>query len=398
MHVDLLGASSVEDHGRFRYTQYVGGLPNIREMAFDDSFGTLVANRGIELVFATHDSVHEHLAARASRMGFFLVNGDPRTAAIARKKSLTYELFADCGWTPKIYDSVDKVVDWPVIVKPDEGQGGQGIAIAHGPDEAGRAAKMVAEPIFVEFLPGDEITVDCFSNRKHELIWIGPRSRERVKAGITMRSVLQPLTPDIHAIASEINNRLTLRGPWFFQLKRDRNHNWKLLEISCRVGGAMVAQRARGINLPLMAVHDYLDRSITPLPIPHVRLIERNIATRAELDFVYDSIYIDLDDTLIINGFANPIVLAFLYQSVSDGKLVKLITRHASDVAQSLKQARISLDLFDEIIHLRADEPKADYVSARAIFIDNHFPERLAVARKWEIPTFDVDALEFFIR
>src|SRR5204863_4782695 len=134
--------------------------------------------------------------------------------------------------------------------------------------------RSIAEPLLVEYLPGDEITVDCFSDRNRNLIWIGARTRERVKAGITMRSTFLKLTPDIDAIARKLNDGLTLRGPWFFQLRADRNHEWKLLETSCRVAGAMAAQRAKGINLPLMAVQDYLGRSLISLPIPEINLIE----------------------------------------------------------------------------------------------------------------------------
>jgi hypothetical protein len=398
VHVDLYGASSVEDHGRFRFEQYVGGLPNIGDPAFDGPFADLIRTLKIDMVFATHDSVQEYLATRASQMKFYLVNGDPKTAAIARRKSATYGLFSDCGWVPQVFESIEEVKEWPIIIKPNLGQGGQGVALVRGPSEAANVLSTIAEPILVEYLPGDEITIDCFSDLHQELIWVGPRTRERIRGGITMRSTLLDLTSEIATIAETINERLRLRGPWFFQLRADRCHKWKLLEVSCRVAGAMAAQRARGINLPLMAVQDYLGRRLIALPNPQIKLIERNIATRAELEFHYHTVFVDLDDTLIIDGFASPLVLAFLYQSVRDGKQIKLITRHALDVAQALRRARIADDLFDEIIHLGADAAKSDYVTQEAILIDNHFPERLAVARARAIPVFDVDALEFFVR
>jgi hypothetical protein len=398
LHVDLVGASSVEDHGSFRFESYVGGLRNIRDEGFDEEFGALISRLGIEVVFATHDTVLDYLAPRAATLGFFLVNGDPETTAIARRKSATYALFQDCPWLPHVFEGIADVKTWPIIVKPDMGQGGQGVALVHSASEAVAAATATAEPILVEYLPGDELTVDCFSARDRTLVWIGPRTRERVKAGITMRSRLQELTPAIEKIAATINERLKLRGPWFFQLKRDQWREWKLMEVCCRIGGAMVAQRARGINLPLMAIHDFLDRTVTPLPITQVKLIDRCIATRAKLEFDYDTVLIDLDDTLITNDFANPVVVAFIYQSIRDGKRVKLITRHAKHVGESLERARIANELFDEIIHLRDGASKAEYVSPTSIFIDNHFPERVDVARKKGVPVFDVDALEFFIR
>ncbi|MFM0740388.1 ATP-grasp domain-containing protein [Paraburkholderia xenovorans] len=398
LHVELFGASSVDDHGRFRFERYTGGLPKISDPQFDAVFSRLLTDLDIDMVFATHDTVLDYLATRAQQMGVALVNGAPESAAIARRKSETYRLFADSTWTPRVFSSVEEVSDWPIIVKPDLGQGGQGVTLVHTPQQAREVLKNTDHPILVEYLPGDEITVDCFSDRKRRLVWAGPRTRERVRAGITMRSRLLKLTPEIDGIAREINNRVRMRGPWFFQLKADRNGQWKLLEISCRVAGTMVAQRAAGINLPLMAVQDFLERDLIALPSPHVTLVERNIATRASLDFEYDTVFVDLDDTLILNGFAVPQTMAFLYQSLAAGKKINLITRHKFDVAQTLANARIDIGLFDRIIVVADGESKADHMTPTSIFIDNHFPERMDVAKRLPIPVLDVDMVEFFIR
>ncbi|MFJ2988286.1 ATP-grasp domain-containing protein [Collimonas sp. NPDC087041] len=398
LHVELFGASSVDDHGRFRFARYVGDLPKIDAEGFDRAFSALLSEFGIDMVFATHDTVLEYLSTRAHQMGVMLVNGDPESAAIARKKSMTYRHFADASWIPRVYSSVEQITEWPVIVKPDLGQGGHGVTLVHDRQQAIAAETQIDHPVLVEYLPGDEITVDCFTDKKERLVWVGPRTRERVRAGITMRSRVIELTDEIAAIANEINRGLRLRGPWFFQLKADRNGQWKLLEISCRVAGTMVAQRARGINLPLMAVQDYLGRDLIALSNSHVELVERNIATRSEFNFQYDTVFVDLDDTLILDGYAVPVTMAFLYQSMASGKKIKLITRHQFDVATTLKNAHIDAGIFDQIIVVGAGESKADHITATSIFIDNHFPERIDVARKLAIPVLDVDALEFFIK
>jgi len=398
VHVEIVGASSVEDHGRYQFANYIGGLPNIADASFDGAFKRLIDDQKIDLVFATHDSVLNYLAPRAESMGVFLVNGDPEAAAVARSKRLTYELFAGLEWVPQCWATPAAVPGWPVIFKPDQGQGGQGVMLV--PDVA-RAQAIHAETpdmLIVEFLPGAELTVDCFSDADGELVWIGPRTRERVRAGISMRSELLELTAEIENIAREINSRLRLRGPWFFQVKGDRDGRWKLLEISCRVAGSMVAQRAHGVNLALMAVQDYLGRKLLALPCRAVRLVDRNIATRAMLEVDFDTVFVDLDDTLVMNGHAVPTVLAFVHQCAAAGKRIKLITRHEAVIAQTLAGAHIAASLFDEIIHLRNGEPKGDYVTAGSIFIDNYFPDRLDVARKVGVPVLDVDAVEFFLR
>ena len=397
VHVNLFGASSVDDHGRFLFTHYAGDLPRIDAQDFDARFSALLAQWDIQLVFATHDSVQHYLSTRVAAWNVALVNGDPQASLTSRHKALTYDLFADQPWTPTLYRSVEHVEHWPVVVKPDTGQGGQGVRIVQTVAEADAASAQLAAPLLVEYLPGEEITVDCFTDRNHRIVWLGPRTRERVRAGIAMRCRPVALSAEIEAIGQLINQRLTLRGPWFFQLKKDTAGSWKLLEVSCRVAGAMVTQRARGINLPLMAVLDYLGRDVIALPVSGVNLVERRITTLAELDEDFDTVYIDFDETVIMHGKAIPSTLYFLYRMLAKGKRLILITRHVGNPLDALGEARIDPRLFAEIIHLDNGEKKSAFIHGRAIFVDNHFPERLDVATTCGIPVFDVDALEFFL-
>lgn len=398
LHVNrLIGASSCEDHGRFHFSDYIGDVPFIHAPNFEAYFKDLLATHQIDVIFATHDTVCEKLAELDALEGCYLVNGDRVTTRIARRKSLTYSAFADADWLPKVYQPGEKPNNWPVIVKPDCGQGGNGVALARNEEQLAQLMASVDMPVVVEYLPGRELTVDCFTNRHGELVWAGPRTRERVRAGIAMRSQSVPLDEEISAIAHEINAGLTLRGPWFFQMKQDSHGRWKLLEISCRVAGTMVAQRARGVNLPLMALHDFMGRDVVPLVTSHVTLIDRAIRTRALTPLQYEKIYVDLDDTLIINGQPNSVVLAFLYQSRASGKSLHLITRHENKPVETLNQAAISPLLFNEIIHLQENEKKSLYVTGPAVFIDNYFPERLDVAQREDVLVLDVDAVAFYL-
>ncbi len=395
VHVNLFGASSVDDHGRLLFANYSGDLPRIDADDFDEAFGHLLAQWNIQLVFATHDTVQQYLANRIHQWDVGLVNGDPQAANVSRHKSLTYELFADQPWSPRVYSQVEHIDTWPAVIKPDLGQGGQGVSIVETLAQANAALEHIKAPVLVEYLPGEEITVDCFSDRKRRLIWVGPRTRERVRAGIAMRCRPLEASPQIHDIAALINQRLKLRGPWFFQLKKDRHNHWKLLEVSCRVAGAMVTQRARGINLPLMAVHDFMQRDVNALPMTGITLIERRILTLAELAEDFDTVYIDFDETVIMDGKAIPSTLFFLYRMLAKGKKLILVTRHVGSPLQALADARIDPNLFTEIIHLQVGQKKSAFIQPRSIFVDNHFPERVDVATTCGIPVFDVDALEF---
>ncbi|MEB2702709.1 ATP-grasp domain-containing protein [Citrobacter koseri] len=395
----LLGASSVSDHGEFRFPDYAGDMPNIHADDFDAQFLRLVKEKQIDVVFATHDSVALKLAQlNEPRQHYFLVNGDRQVTETLRYKSATYALFDDCHWVPYRYCDLATIDDWPAIVKPDCGQGGNGVQRVNNRLSLEQAIESVAQAIVVEYLPGEEITVDCFTDRNRRLIWAGPRTRERVRAGISMRSREVVLDDEITDIVETINARLALRGPWFVQLKRDRTGKWKLLEVACRIAGAMVFQRARGVNLPLMAIHDFMGRDVVALPEMSVGIVDRAIVSRTRSELNYQRIYVDLDDTLIIDGFAVPAVMAFLYQSRAQGKVITLITRHAQKPEETLMCAGVALNLFDEVIHLTSGERKSEYIQPNSLFIDNYFPERMDVRTLKDVLVLDVDAVEFYLR
>lgn len=397
VHVNILGASSVDDFGRLKYENYIGGLPNIAEESFDKTFAKLLKDYKVDVVFATHDTVMTYLAEKS--FDTYLVNGDAKTAKIARSKHLTYKTFSENSWVPKTYDDYDTIETWPVLCKPDLGQGAQGIFKCNNLTELKENTKKIDLPVVVEYLPGDELTIDCFTDRHKSLIWTQPRSRERVKAGISMKSSYVHLDIELQAIASDINEKLQMRGPWFFQVKQDVNGIWKLLEISCRVAGSMVSQRAKGVNLPLMTIQDYMERDLKTLPYNFVHSVERSITTKCSMELSFSKVYIDFDETIIIDNKVVPMTIAFIYEMIAQKKELILITRHEYNLDQTLEKCALHKNLFSRIIHIRDKSPKSNFIdSTDSIFIDNHFIERQEVYQTHRIPVFDVDYLEFLVR
>lgn len=394
VHVDLHGTSSRCDHGALAFVRHAK-VPNIDEADFDACFAQLLSEWRIDLVFATHDSVQEYLASRIGAWGAALVNGDPGAVCLSRSKSATCRFFGDLAWVPRTYAANERIDNWPVVVKPDQGQGGQGFSRVHTSTQLAAALEATRQPLICEYLPGEELTVDCFTDRHGRLLYIGPRSRERVTGGISMCSRRLSADAQVMSIGEAINQRLRLRGPWFFQLKRDAQGQWKLLELSCRLSSSSVQQRAAGINLALMAVQDFMGRDLTTLEDSRVSRVERRLATSLVLDYEFDTACFDLDDTLLLgDGMANPAAMRLAYRLLQLGKRLVLLTRHPVDPLPALKAAHIPATLFERIVHLSQGEPKSHHIPLRAIFIDNHFPERLEVSRSLGIPVFDMDALD----
>ena len=57
IHFHLIGASSVDDHGKFLYEDYISGLPYANSPEFIPALKKIVQERKIDAVYPTMDSV-----------------------------------------------------------------------------------------------------------------------------------------------------------------------------------------------------------------------------------------------------------------------------------------------------------------------------------------------------
>jgi ATP-grasp in the biosynthetic pathway with Ter operon len=395
VNVEVWGASSREDHGRFVFKNYIGDLPFIQAPEFLSIFNQLIAERSVDVVFPTHDSVALYLAERRAELACRVITADAATTKICREKRLTYELFSDCPFAPRLYPAFRDVETFPVFLKPNVGEGGKNARLVEAPNEAVDALFPANDLLVMEYLPGEELTVDCFTDRHGGLRFSGARERCRVHYGISVNSKSRPLTPEIREIAGEINRRLRMRGLWFFQLKKAVDQRFKLMEISARAAGTMSLYRHRGVNLPLLSIYDAMDLDVEILDNGFDIEVDRALFSRFQLAIEYDRIYLDFDDTVLCRKEIHPHVLSLLYQARRQGKLVYLLTRHASNIHETLEALKIHTGLFAEVRSLGWDEEKYTAIRpiGKPIFIDNAFTERKKVRENLRIPVFDVDAV-----
>jgi len=60
-HFDLVGGSSVNDHGRFIFEEYVDGLPFHNQLGFEQKIAAVVQDYRIDAIYPTMDAVAETL-------------------------------------------------------------------------------------------------------------------------------------------------------------------------------------------------------------------------------------------------------------------------------------------------------------------------------------------------
>ena len=96
----------------------------------------------------------------------------------------TYERFAGILRVPAMHAPEDEDLRFPLFLKPDVGQGSKGTHLARTREELAFYLARDGSLLVLEHLPGDEYTVDCFTDRHGALRFVGGRERIRTSNGI----------------------------------------------------------------------------------------------------------------------------------------------------------------------------------------------------------------------
>lgn len=397
-HFELIGASSADDHGRFVFDDYIGGLPLHDAPDFADQLAHVVTQQRIDAIYPTMDAVAETLVGLAGRLGCRVIGSDLRATALCASKSATYDLLQGLVPLPQRHVSLEAATQYPLFIKPDRGYGARNSQLAATPQAAHDfLARHPGRPmLLLEYLPGREWTVDCFSDRHGVLRFHAARGRDRISNGISVRTApSDDFAHEFAGWAQRIHDAIRPRGAWFFQAREDARGQPRLLEVAVRLGGSSGLFRCMGVNFALLSAFDAFGQDVRIAPNRYPITLDRALDNRYRIDGLhYEHVYVDLDDCLLVREAVNPQLVGFLYKAISEGKGVTLLTRHARPLTSTLRDLRIEA-LFDRVIHLTAGEKKSDHIDhAAAIFIDDSFAERQDVAERLRIPVFAPDMVE----
>jgi len=396
--VRLFAASNgAANHAPFVYARHAI-TPDVFTEGWLDALNALCRDWAIDVVYPAHDDVAEALVRERAQVAAQVIAAPAGVFTVTRSKRATLALFADAIPTPAILDTT-AALPFPAFVKPDHGYGGQGAVRVDSAAQLQSALERAADPLVLEYLPGREFTVDCFSDRERGVLFAGGRTRERIRMGTAMRS--SSAGAELDALFLEhariIQARLPLHGAWFFQMREDVHGTPKLLEIGTRIAGTMAFNRVRGVNFPWLSILEAERAPFSVLLNDPPDAIDRALTNRYAHRLSYRRVYVDLDDTLLLRDRINVEVAAFLFRALNDGCELVLLTKCLTDPHKVLAARRLS-GLFDRVVHLRETDSKADHMDPDgAIFIDDSFSQRREVAERHGIPTFDASMLEFLM-
>lgn len=398
-HFDLIGASSTEDHGKFIYNEYIGDLPFITSPSFIEVMSKLIKEKKIDAIYPAMDLVLDILKKNEHRIGCKVIGSCYETVNICTSKLKTYKFLNNVVKTPQIYTD-ESTITYPVFMKPDVGYGARGAKKITNYIMLQEYKEEYPNSICCEFLSGDEYTLDCFTDRKGQLLFSAPRLRRRIVNGISVNTV--PVADDnneFYNIAKAINEKLQFRGAWFIQLKRDKGGVLTLLEIASRLGGSSSLYRNIGVNFAMLTLFDAFDYDVEIVTNSYEIELDRALDDIYRINISYNEVFVDFDDCIRLKDkYINTELIAFLYQCINDNVKITLLTRHKKEIYETLHKCRLC-EVFDRIIHITDGTKKSQYIdNSSSIFIDDSYSERIDVMRCLHIPVFSPDMVKSLLK
>ena len=394
----LVGGSSVDDHGSFLYEDYIPGIPFVSSPDFIPVLARIVKDRKIDAIYPTMDSVITVLKENEQLLGCIVISSTVETTKICLSKRLTYKRLNGIVRTPVVYNTKEIPSEmFPVFAKPDVGYGAKGTKRIDNQIQLESFLDGKDDILLIEYIPGEEYTVDCFTDKEGKLLYSAARRRNRIKDGISVNTSFVEDQGPFSEMAERINAEISFRGAWFYQVKESRTGELCLLEIASRLGGSSLLSFAIGVNFALLSLFDAFGIPVQLLRNDYQVVLDRALDNKYKTDLHFDSVYCDYDDCLIINKKqVNTLLVSFLFKCLNEKKKIYLLSKHEGNLMEELRAFRLD-SLFDEVIQIDQSSNKVDYIKhANAIFIDDSYAERANIRQTLGLQVFSPEMVEVF--
>jgi carbamoyl-phosphate synthase large subunit len=218
----------------------------------------IVRREKIDILIPTTD--HDLLALAQNRPlfereGCFVLIAQPRVVEICQDKRLTYKFLSEHGFkTPKTSLPAEldpEKVRYPCFLKPWDGYASRGATVVNNIEEFRFFSPRIPNCIVQEYIKGDEITCDVFTDKLGEVRCVVPRKRLEVRAGEVSKARIvkdQRIMDEVAKLAGELDTRFCVLT---VQLLLSEADEIFLIEINPRFGGGMPLSIKAGANFPL---------------------------------------------------------------------------------------------------------------------------------------------------
>ena len=172
------------------------------------------------------------------------------TIEMCDNKAKTYLMFKNAGLkTPKIYESTNEPITFPVFIKPlTGGRASLGCHKVDTPEELDQRLSKSKEPVLImDYIDGQEYTIDVICSLDGDYIAALPRKRLMTKSGVSYKSEIV-YNEDMLLEVKKLVSKVDFFGPLNIQCIEDKNGECYFIEVNPRFSGTLSATIGAGLN------------------------------------------------------------------------------------------------------------------------------------------------------
>lgn len=198
--------------------------------------------------------------------GIVIVVSGPETVSIGRDKRKTFEFLKSIGIrTPRMIqtEEIRRLKIFPVFMKPYDGSGSIGAKKIENMEDLEYFLPRTPNPILLEYVEGEEYTVDCYTGLDGKPRCAVPRLRREVRAGEVSKATalfVSSIVESTLKIASSLPNP---RGVLTIQCRLQNGSDEPcFFEINPRFGGGVPLSIKIGADFPRYLLEEMM--GLTP--------------------------------------------------------------------------------------------------------------------------------------
>ncbi|MDQ8750867.1 ATP-grasp domain-containing protein [Elizabethkingia miricola] len=239
-------------------------LPYYNDPLYKDVLLSLIEKYKIDCIIPIHDKEIEVI----SKLNDAGIIKNVKIAAnpfdvneLCNDKALINSCLVDFIQVPIMYQDVNSIKNFPVIVKDNDGVSSKNIFIAYSKEEL--VDIDISNKIIQQYIKGEEYTVDCFTSYiNQEVFYYSVRKRIETKSGMSVKSEIID-HPLIGGYCKKIHQFLQYKGVSNIQFIVQDNIPY-FIEINPRFAGAGILTYKSGYNFPLFAIQELCNSIVTP--------------------------------------------------------------------------------------------------------------------------------------
>jgi carbamoyl-phosphate synthase large subunit len=230
-------------------------LPHVYNDNYIEELIRVCIENNIKIIIPTIDTELPVLANNKDLIetkGIKVLISDKNVIDICNDKFNTYDFFRENNIdTPLLIEKTDlenENYNFPLFIKPKDGSSSKNTFKVNNKKELDFFLDYVPNPLVLNFIDGEEYTVDCFVDFDNNPISIVPRKRLATRGGEISKGKIV-LDNDIISESKKIIGLLKLVGPITIQCIKNENET-KFFEINPRFGGGSPISITAGANSP----------------------------------------------------------------------------------------------------------------------------------------------------